>query len=178
MSCKLCTMILFSGNEINKLFYYNFQTNCSLFYEKNSPLWTQEISSLNDCETRKLQAPEKVRETWRETRAPLWRLIGPIIFLASEKNSFAILIGPIIFFTRKNIACFSDWLEFIRVLFSMYKVIHYIMARKRDNWKTHVLFKTWNKGHPCYSHVINLAFCSTNTLQWDSLLFHWWLHNK
>lgn len=95
-------MILFSGNEIYKLLYYNFRTNCSLFYEKNSPLWTQEISSLNDCEARKLQVPDIVRKTWRETHAPLWRLIGPIIFLASEKKSFAILIVPIIFFTCKK----------------------------------------------------------------------------
>ena len=104
--CKLCTMILFCDNEIYKLFYYNFRTNCSLFYEKISLLWTQEISSLNDCEARKLQVPDIVRKTWRETHAPLWDLIGPIIFLPSEKKSFAILIVPIIFFTsKKNIVC-------------------------------------------------------------------------
>lgn len=95
-------MILFSANEIYKSFYYNFRTNCSLFCEKISPLWTQEIFSSNDCEARKLQAPEKVREPWRETHAPLWRLIRPIIFLASEKKSFAILIWRIIFFTCKK----------------------------------------------------------------------------
>ena len=45
----------------------------------------------------------KRREFWRETRTPLWLLIGHIIFLTREKKtSFAILIGRISFFTREN----------------------------------------------------------------------------
>ena len=44
----------------------------------------------------------KRREFWRETRTPLWLLIGRIIFLTREKTSFAILIGRIIFFTCEN----------------------------------------------------------------------------
>ena len=40
----------------------------------------------------------KRRKFWRETHTPLWPLIGRIIFLISEKTSFAILIGRIIYF--------------------------------------------------------------------------------
>ena len=54
----------------------------------------------------------KRREIWRETHAPMWLLIGRVIFLTREKSSFAFLIGRIIFFSRvKNIFGFSDWLE-------------------------------------------------------------------
>ena len=40
----------------------------------------------------------KRREIWRETHAPMWLLIGRVIFLTREKSSFGFLIGRIIFF--------------------------------------------------------------------------------
>ena len=54
--------------EYTKLFYSSSDPTiqCSRFYEKNTPLWSRQISFLNDCETtrqaRILQAPIKSRK--------------------------------------------------------------------------------------------------------------------
>ena len=45
--------IFFSDNEIYEVILFQFPSCCFLFYEENSPLWIQKISSLNDCEANK-----------------------------------------------------------------------------------------------------------------------------
>ena len=49
------------------------------------------------------------RKFWRETHTPLWLLTGRIIFLTSEKTSFAILIGRIVFLTCKKYRSRFGW---------------------------------------------------------------------
>ena len=69
-------------------------------FEKNFSRWM----SANCAES-----ANKRREFWRETHTPLWPLIGRIIFLISEKTSFAILIGRIVYFTCES-HCSLFWL--------------------------------------------------------------------
>ena len=45
--------IFFSDNEIYEVILFQFPSCCFLFYEENSPLWIQKISSSNDCEANK-----------------------------------------------------------------------------------------------------------------------------
>ena len=63
----------FIDSETNETIPLHFRNVFHFFSEKNSV--------------------SKRREFWRETRTPLWLLIGRIIFLTREKTSFAILIG-------------------------------------------------------------------------------------
>ena len=70
----------------------------TFFSEKNS--WSKTF--LVECVRSGAASCNKRREFWRETRTPLWLLIGRIIFLTREQTSFAILIGRIIFFTCEN----------------------------------------------------------------------------
>ena len=84
--CNLVT-ILFNGYEKYQAIIFQFGDYCSLFIEKNSPLWTQQISSLNDCEARTLQP------SILGGKLTLWLLIRCFIFLTCEKTSFANPIG-------------------------------------------------------------------------------------
>ena len=67
---------------------------------KSSPLWTQQISSLNDCKaTRKARTLQAPMEGGKLGAKHTHRCGFCIIFLTCQKTSFAILIGQIIFFT-------------------------------------------------------------------------------
>lgn len=63
---------------------FQFPDCCSLYYEKDSPLWIQQTS----CAA----STYKWRETWHETQATLWLLIEHMILLTCQKISFAIQI--------------------------------------------------------------------------------------
>ena len=52
-SLSAVSTIFFSDNEIYEVILFQFPSCCFLFYEENSPLWIQKISSLNDCEANK-----------------------------------------------------------------------------------------------------------------------------
>ena len=52
-SLSAVSTIFFSDNEIYEVIPFQFPSCCFLFYEENSPLWIQKISSLNDCEANK-----------------------------------------------------------------------------------------------------------------------------
>ena len=107
-------------SEIYKTIPIQFPRCFSLFYEKNSTLFSFLVKCLqsNSRKARGLQVASayKRQEFWRKTHTPLWLLIGRIIFLTLEKTSFAIVIGLFFFFVRvKNIVRSSDWLELICV---------------------------------------------------------------
>ena len=52
-SLSAVSTIFFSDNEIYEVILFQFRSCCFLFYEENSPLWIQKMSSLNDCEANK-----------------------------------------------------------------------------------------------------------------------------
>ena len=85
-------------SETNETIPLHFRNVFHFFSEKNSLSKT----FLVECVRSGAASCNKRREFWRETHAPLWLLIGRIIFLTREKTSFAILIGRIIFFTCEN----------------------------------------------------------------------------
>ena len=71
----------------------------------------QSNSQIGDAASCKLQAASayRRRDFWRKIYTPLWLLIGRIIFLTSEKTSFAILIGRIVFLTYKKYRSRFGW---------------------------------------------------------------------
>ena len=90
------SFFLISYYEINytKLFYSNFWTvsHLLIFFEKDSPLHPRlnKFPGWIDCKaTYKAKGAAstlKRLETWRETNAPLWLLIGCIIFPIHENT--------------------------------------------------------------------------------------------
>lgn len=65
----LVLQALFRGNELIRSYMILFHLpGYSLFYEKNTPLWPQQISFLNDSEERLLQTPLKARKLARNSR--------------------------------------------------------------------------------------------------------------
>ena len=90
--------VFFIDSERNETIPLHFRNVFHFFSEKNSLSKT----FLVECVRSGAASCNKRREFWRETRTPLWLLIGRIIFLTREKTSFAILIGRIVFFTCEN----------------------------------------------------------------------------
>ena len=90
--------VFFIDSETNETIPPHFRNVFHFFSEKNSLSKT----FLVECVRSGAASCNKRREFWRETRTPLWLLIGRIIFLTREKTSFAILIGRIVFFTCEN----------------------------------------------------------------------------
>ena len=86
--------VYFIDSETNETIALQFRNVFHFFGEKNS--WSKTFHV--ECVRSGAASCNKRREFWRETRTPLWLLIGRIIFLTREKTSFAILIGRIIFF--------------------------------------------------------------------------------
>ena len=85
-------------SETNETIPLHFRNVFHFFSEKNSLRKTFLVERVRSGAA----SCNKRREFWRETRTPLWPLIGRIIFLTREKTSLAILIGRIIFFTSEN----------------------------------------------------------------------------
>ena len=96
--CRLST-VFFIESETNETIPLHFRNVFHFFSEKNS---LSKTFLVDKCVRSGAASCNKRREFWRETRTPLWLLIGRIIFLTREKTSFAILIGRIIFFTCEN----------------------------------------------------------------------------
>ena len=90
--------VFFINSETNETIPLHFRNAFHFFREKNSLSKT----FLAECVRSGAASCNKRRAFWRETRTPLWLLIGRIIFLTREKTSFAILFGRIIFFTGEN----------------------------------------------------------------------------
>ena len=90
--------VFFIDSETNETIALHFRNVFHFFSEKNSLSKT----FLVECVRSGAASCNKRREFWRQTRTPLWLLIGRFIFLTREKTSFAILIGRIIFFTSEN----------------------------------------------------------------------------
>ena len=86
--------VFFIDSETNETTALHFRNVFHFFGEKNSLSKTFHV----ECVRSGAASCTKRREFWRETRTPLWLLIGRIIFLTREITSFAILIGRIIFF--------------------------------------------------------------------------------
>ena len=89
----------FIDSETNETIPLHFRNVFHFFSEKNS---LSKTFLVDKCVRSGAASCNKRREFWRETRTPLWLLIGRIIFLTREKTSFAILIGRIVFFTCEN----------------------------------------------------------------------------
>ena len=87
-------------SEIFKTVPIQFPRRFSLFYEKNSTLLSFLVKCLrSNSQSEGAASAYKRQEFWRETRTPLW-----------------LLIGLFFFFSRvKDIVRSSDWLELICV---------------------------------------------------------------
>ena len=88
----------FIDSETNETIPLHFRNVFHFSGEKNS----LSKAFLVECVRSGAASCNKRRQFWRETRTPLWLLIGRIIFLTREKPLFAILIGRIVFFTCEN----------------------------------------------------------------------------
>ena len=95
---RLFSTVFFIDSETNETIPLHFRNVFHFFSEKNSLSKT----FLVECVQSGAASCNKRREFWRETRTPLWLLIGRIIFLTREKTALAIPIGRIIFFTCEN----------------------------------------------------------------------------